>query len=85
LIGIWSSTSYLPASNLTSNRPAQADVSSPAPEITAKAKEEIERLLEAKFIRPIRYTEWLSKKVPIVKKNGKRNMHRFQFNRVKKD
>lgn len=49
-----------------------------SPEITAKVKEEIERLLDAKFIRPIRYTEWLSKKVPIVKKNGKRNMYRFQ-------
>ncbi|GMH13242.1 hypothetical protein Nepgr_015083 [Nepenthes gracilis] len=29
-----------------------------SPEITAKVKEEIERLLNAKFIRPIRYTEW---------------------------
>ena len=43
-----------------------------SPEITAKVKEEIERLLDAKFIRPIPYTEWLAKKVPIVKKNGKK-------------
>ena len=32
-----------------------------SPDITGKVKEEIERLLNAKFIRPIRYTEWLSK------------------------
>lgn len=35
-----------------------------SPDITTKEEAEIERLLNAKFIRPIRYTEWLSKKVP---------------------
>ena len=32
---------------------------------------ETERLLEAKFIRPCRYVEWISSVVPVYKKNGK--------------
>jgi len=32
-----------------------------SPDITGRVIEEIERLLKAQFIRPIRYTEWLSK------------------------
>ena len=32
---------------------------------------EIERLLEAKFILPCRYAEWISSVVPVYKKNGK--------------
>lgn len=40
-------------------------------EIELKVKEEIEKLLRAKFIKPIRYTEWLSNIVPVMKKNGK--------------
>ena len=32
---------------------------------------ETERLLEAKFIRPYRYAEWISSVVPVYKKNGK--------------
>lgn len=42
-----------------------------SPEIVAKVKEEIERLLDAGFIKPIRYTDWLSNIVPVIKKNGK--------------
>ena len=34
-------------------------------------KKETERLLEAKFIRPCRYAEWISNVVPVYKKNGK--------------
>ena len=34
-------------------------------------KKETGRLLEAKFIRPCRYAEWISNVVPIYKKNGK--------------
>ena len=34
-------------------------------------KKEIKKLLEAKFIRPCRYVEWISNVVPIYKKNGK--------------
>ena len=32
---------------------------------------ETEELLEAKFIRPCRYAEWISSIVPVYKKNGK--------------
>jgi len=34
-------------------------------------KKETERLLEAKFIRPYRYAEWILNVVPVYKKNGK--------------
>ncbi len=33
-----------------------------------RIKEEIGRLLEANFIRPCRYAEWISNIVPVVKK-----------------
>nr|KYP55932.1 Transposon Ty3-I Gag-Pol polyprotein [Cajanus cajan] len=42
-----------------------------APEVIEKIKEEIERLLKAKFIRTSRYPEWVSNVVPVIKKNGK--------------
>ena len=42
-----------------------------ANEVVLKVKEEIERLLQAGFIRPARYVEWLSNIVPVLKKNGK--------------
>ena len=34
-----------------------------------KVREEIEKLLKAKFIRPKRYVQWLANIVPIMKKN----------------
>jgi hypothetical protein len=34
-------------------------------------KREVERLIEANFIRPCRYAEWISNIVPVYKKNGK--------------
>jgi hypothetical protein len=34
-------------------------------------RKEIERLIEANFIRPCRYAEWISNIVPVYKKNGK--------------
>ncbi|XP_073290991.1 uncharacterized protein [Primulina huaijiensis] len=40
-------------------------------EVELKVKEEVEKLLKAKFIKPIRYTEWLSNIGPVMKKNGK--------------
>jgi hypothetical protein len=40
-------------------------------EVLAEVKKEIERLLDANFIRPCRYAEWISNIVPIYKKNGK--------------
>ncbi|KAL1318352.1 hypothetical protein AAHE18_15G200100 [Arachis hypogaea] len=42
-----------------------------APEVVQKIKEEIERLLKAKFIRTTRYVNWISNIVPVMKKNGK--------------
>jgi hypothetical protein len=38
-------------------------------EIVAKVKEEVDRLLQAEFIRPCRYAEWVSNMVPVEKKN----------------
>jgi hypothetical protein len=40
-------------------------------EVLADVKKEVERLIEANFIRPCRYAEWISNIVPIYKKNGK--------------
>ena len=40
-------------------------------EVELKIKEEIEKLLKAKFIRPIRYMLWLENIVLVVKENGK--------------
>nr|KYP57391.1 Retrotransposable element Tf2 [Cajanus cajan] len=42
-----------------------------SPQVIGKIKEEIERLLKAKFIRTSRYVEWISNIVPVIKKNGK--------------
>ena len=41
------------------------------PNVLNDIKKETERLLEAKFIRPCRYAEWISNVVPVYKKNGK--------------
>jgi hypothetical protein len=40
-------------------------------EVLADVKKEIERLIEANFIRPCRYAEWISNIVLVYKKNGK--------------
>jgi hypothetical protein len=40
-------------------------------EVLADVKKEIERLLDANFIWPCRYAEWISNIVPVYKKNGK--------------
>ena len=40
------------------------------PNVLDDIKKETERLLEAKFIRPCRYAEWISSVVPMYKKNG---------------
>jgi hypothetical protein len=40
-------------------------------EVLADVEKEVERLIEANFIRPCRYAEWISNIVPIYKKNGK--------------
>ena len=40
-------------------------------EVELKVKEEIEKLLMAKFIRPTKYVQWLANIVHVMKKNGK--------------
>jgi hypothetical protein len=40
-------------------------------EVLADVKKEIERLIEANFIRPCRYADWISNIVPVYKKKGK--------------
>ena len=40
-------------------------------EVELKIKEEVEKLLKAKFIRLTRYVQWLANIVPMMKKNGK--------------
>ena len=40
-------------------------------EVELKVKEEIEKLLKAKFIIPTRYVQWLANIVTVMKKNGK--------------
>jgi hypothetical protein len=40
-------------------------------EVLVDVKKEVERLLDANFVRPCRYAEWISKIVPVYKKNGK--------------
>jgi hypothetical protein len=42
-----------------------------APDIILKVEEEIARLVKTNFIRPIRYVEWLSNIVHVLKKNDK--------------
>jgi hypothetical protein len=40
-------------------------------EVLTDVKKEVERLIEANFIRPCRYADWISNIVPVYKKNGK--------------
>jgi hypothetical protein len=40
-------------------------------EVLEEVKKEIEKMLEAGFIRPCRYAEWISIIVPIQKKDGR--------------
>jgi hypothetical protein len=41
------------------------------PDLLPRIKDEIHRLLEADFIRPCRYAEWVSNIVPVEKESGK--------------
>jgi hypothetical protein len=40
-------------------------------EVLEEVKKEIEKMLEAGFIRPCRYAEWISSTVPVQKKDGR--------------
>lgn len=57
---------------LPRNKPYKQPPRRMTPELTAKVKEEIERLLKAGFFKPIRYAEWVSNLVPVINKNGMR-------------
>jgi hypothetical protein len=39
-------------------------------EVLEEVKKEIEKMLEAWFVRTCRYTEWISSIVPVQKKDG---------------
>jgi hypothetical protein len=48
-------------------------------EVLANVKKEVGRLLDANFIRPCRYAEWISNIVPVYKKKWEdEGLHRFQ-------
>jgi hypothetical protein len=48
-------------------------------EVLADVKKEVERLLDANFIRPCRYAEWISNIVPVYKKKWENEgLYRFQ-------
>jgi hypothetical protein len=40
-------------------------------EVLVEVKKEVEKMLEAGFIRPCRYAEWISSVVPVQKKDGR--------------
>jgi hypothetical protein len=40
-------------------------------EVLEEVKKEVEKMLEAGFIRTCRYAEWISSVVPVQKKNGR--------------
>jgi hypothetical protein len=40
-------------------------------EVLVEVKKEVEKMLEAGFIRPCRYAEWILNVVPVLKKDGR--------------
>jgi hypothetical protein len=50
-------------------RPYKQGVRYFKPEIIGRVKEEVVRLLQARFIQPCRYTDWVSNIIPVEKKN----------------
>jgi hypothetical protein len=44
-------------------------------EVLEEVKKEIEKMLEAGFIRPCRYAEWIPSIVPVQKKDGRRRVY----------
>jgi hypothetical protein len=51
-------------------RPFQQRAHQMRTEALEEVKKEIEKMLEAGFIRPCRYAEWISSIVPVQKKDG---------------
>jgi hypothetical protein len=52
-------------------RPFQQRVRQMRTEVLEEVKKEIEKMLEAGFIRPCKYAEWISGIVPVQKKDGR--------------
>jgi hypothetical protein len=52
-------------------RPFQQQARQMRTEVLEEVKKEIEKMLEAGFIRPCRYAEWISSIVPVQKKDGR--------------
>jgi hypothetical protein len=52
-------------------RPSQQRVRQMRTEVLEEVKKEIEKMLEAGFIRPCKYAEWISGIVPVQKKDGR--------------
>jgi len=44
-------------------------------EVIQAVKEEISKLLKAKFIRPVKYVEWVANIVPVIKKMENTGMY----------
>jgi hypothetical protein len=51
-------------------RPFQQHARQMKAEVLAEVKKKVEKMLEAGFIRPCRYAEWISSVVPVQKKDG---------------
>ena len=52
-------------------RPFQQRARQMKAEVLEEVKKEIEKMLEARFIRSCRYAEWISSVVPVHKKDGR--------------
>jgi hypothetical protein len=52
-------------------RPFQQRIRQMKADVLVEVKKEIEKMLEAGFIRACRYAEWISSIVPVQKKDGR--------------
>jgi hypothetical protein len=52
-------------------RPFQQRARQMKAEVLVEVKKDVEKMLEARFIRPCRYAEWISSVVPMQKKDGR--------------
>ena len=52
-------------------RPFQQRARQMKVEVLEEVKKEVEKMLDAGFIRPCRYAEWISSMVPVQKKDGR--------------
>jgi hypothetical protein len=52
-------------------RPFQQRARQMKAEVLVEVKKEVEKMLEAGFIRPCRYAQWISSVIPVQKKDGR--------------